>query len=485
MTETSLKSQATKGMLWSAVDKFAIQGVQFIIGIVLARLLLPEDFGLIGMLSIFIAISQTFIDSGMGSGLIQKKDRTSQDFSTVFVFNLGVSVVFYLILFASAPLIAQFYNMPQLVLLTRVLSLNIIINSLAIVQRTKLTISIDFKTIAKVNVASVFVSGIVAAYFAYTGLGVWALVLQNLVRAAVAVFMLWFLSHWTPSLIFSKQSFKSLFGFGSKLLIAGIYARTLQEVYNLTIGRVYSASHLGYYTRARSFVDITNGTITSILQQVTYPILASLRDERERMVSVYSRLVRMTAFFVFPAMVLLALLAEPFVKLLLTDKWLPAVALLQLMAFARIFYPISAINMNILNAIGRSDLFLKVDLAKLPVIATTLVITLPLGLKAIVVGHIVTSAISFFINAYMPGKLFGYGAIKQLVDMFPIMIASTVMALVVFVTLTVFDSSLIQLLLGSIIGVVTYLLASYLLKVSELQEVRIIGLKLIKRIKHD
>lgn len=481
MENTSLKSKATKGMLWSALDKFAVQAGHFAIGIVLARLLMPEDFGLIGMLSIFIAISQTFIDSGMGSGLIQKKDRSNHDFSTVFVFNLAVSVAFYLVLYFSAPLIAQFYSMPQLVMLTRVLSLNIIINSLAIVQRTKLTINIDFKTIAKVNVASVFISGIVAVYFAYSGLGVWALVIQNLVRAAVAVLMLWFLSRWTPSLFFSKDSFKNLFSFGSKLLIAGLYARTLQEVYNITIGKFYQAAELGFYTRARSFVDITNGTITSILQQVTYPILASLQDDRDRMVSVYSRLIRMTAFFVFPAMTLLALLAEPFVLFFLTEKWLPAVVLLQLMAFARIFYPISALNMNILNAVGRSDLFLKVDLSKFPVIVLVLIITIPLGVKAIVIGHIVTSFISFFINSYMPGKLFGYGALKQLRDMIPIFIATGIMAALVYASIFLLDSNILKMLIGGFVGISSFLTVSHFMKIEEMKEVQLIFSKIARR----
>ncbi|MDX9847995.1 MAG: lipopolysaccharide biosynthesis protein [Tenuifilaceae bacterium] len=481
MTSTTLKSKATKGMLWSALDKFAVQAGHFAIGIVLARLLMPEDFGLIGMLSIFIAISQTFIDSGMGSGLIQKKDRSNHDFSTVFVFNLAVSVTFYFILYFSAPLIAQFYSMPQLVMLTRVLSLNIIINSLAIVQRTKLTINIDFKTIAKVNVASVFISGIVAVYFAYSGLGVWALVIQNLVRAAIAVLMLWFLSRWAPSLVFSKESFKNLFGFGSKLLIAGLYARTLQEVYNITIGKFYQAAELGFYTRARSFVDITNGTITSILQQVTYPILASLQDDRDRMVSVYSRLIRMTAFFVFPAMTLLALLAEPFVLFFLTEKWLPAVVLLQLMAFARIFYPISALNMNILNAVGRSDLFLKVDLSKFPVIVLVLIITIPLGVKAIVIGHIVTSFISFFINSYMPGKLFGYGALKQLRDMIPIFIATGIMAALVYASIFLLDSNILKMLIGGFVGISSFLTVSHFMKIEEMKEVQLIFSKIARR----
>ncbi len=472
MTNKSLKSQATHGMLWSAIDKFAVQAGQFIIGIILARLLMPEDFGLIGMLSIFIAISQTFIDSGMGSGLIQKKNRSNVDFSTVFVFNLVVSVSFYGILFTTAPLIARFYETPQLVLLTRVLAINIIINSLAIVQRSKLIINIDFKTIAKVNVVSVLSGGLVAVYFAYTGWGVWALIIQNLVRALVSVVMFWILSHWKPSLIFSKESFKTLFGFGSKLLVSGLYATGLNEIYNISIGKVYSASELGYYTRSKQFAEVSAGTVTSIIQQVTYPILASIQENKERLVSVYSRLIKMTAFLVFPAMTLLALLAHPFIMLLLTDKWAPAIVLLQWLCFARVVTPISALNMNILNAVGRSDLFLKVDLAKAPIIIATLLITIPLGVKAIVIGNVITSVISFFINAYLPGKLFGYGPKQQIKDMILIFIATAVMAIAVFLITLLFENYYLQLGLGLITAIVFYAITSYFLKIEELNELK-------------
>ena len=478
---SSLKTQATKGMIWSAIDKFASQAGQFVIGVVLARLLMPKDFGLIGMLSIFIAVSQSFIDSGMGSGLIQKKNRTEADFSTVFIFNFAVSIFFYLLLFFTAPLIADFYNMPQLVLLTRVLSINIIISSLAIVQRSQLTINIDFKTIAKVNVISVLLSGIVAVYFAYIGWGVWTLVIQRIVGSVVSVFMLWVLSKWKFSLVFSKQSFKELFGFGSKLLLAGLYAQIFKNVYNIVIGKAYSASELGFYTRAKTFAESASGTVTSILHQVSYPILASLQDDKKRMVSVYRRLIRMTTFFIFPAMTLLALLAEPLVRLLLTDKWIPVIVLLQWMSFARIFYPISGINMNILNAMGRSDLFLKVDLSKFPIAVVALIITIPLGVKAIVIGHVVTSCVSFFINAYMPGKLFGYGAFKQLRDMMPIFIATGIMTLMVVLINYFIDMLLLKLIIGVGVGIVTYLLVCVALKLDELNEVRELLIKIKNR----
>ena len=439
---------------------------------------MPADFGLIGMLSIFIVLSQTLVDSGMGTGLIQKKNRTDFDFSTVFVFNLVISIFLYSILFVTAPAIANFYDSPQLVLLTRVLGINIIINSLAVVQYSKLTISIDFKTIAKVNVISVVLGGLMAIYFANFGFGVWALVIQQITRSLISVLMLWFLSKWKLSLFFSKQSFKNLFDFGSKLLIARIYAQILNNVYNIIIGKVYSASELGYYTNAKNYSDITAGTITGILQQVTFPILASLQDDKKRMISVYSRIIRMTAFFIFPIMTLLALLADPFIRLVLTEKWLPTVVLLQWLSFARMVSPISSVNMNILNAVGRSDLFLKVDLSKFPLLVLTLIITIPLGVKAMVIGHVVMAILAFFINAYMPGKLFGYGALSQLKDMIPIFISTVIMALTVFVVIIFIENLFLKLILGGISGIISYLVMSNMLKIEEINEVKSLLLKL-------
>lgn len=481
--KSSFKNIATVGILWSALDKFAGQFGQFIIGIILARLLLPEDFGLIGMLIVFLAFSKSFVDSGMGAGLIQKKDRTEVDFSTVFVFNLIVSVSVYIILFFSAPYIADFYGKPELINLTRVLCLIIVINSFAVVQRARLNINIDFKTFAKVNVASVFLGGLMGVIFAYLDYGVWALVIQHLSGAMVTVILLWHFSRWKPSVKFSTESFKKLFGFGSKLLLASLYAQAFRNVYDISIGKFYSASQLGYYTRAIGFAELSSGTITNILQQVTFPILASLQDDKIRMVSVYSRLIRMSSFFIFPVMTLLAILADPIIILLLGEKWRPVIVLLQWMCFARIFYPISSMNVNILNASGRSDLFLKIDLSKLPILVISLLITIPLGIEAIMIGHVVTSFLSFFINAYMPGKLFGYGAKSQIRDMFPVLICTLVMAVIVYFTVFWLKNMYLQIVVGGLTGVLVYGFMCSLLKVEEVEEVKILVTNILGKVK--
>jgi teichuronic acid exporter len=253
MQNTSLKSTAIKGVIWSAVDKFAVQFGQFFVGIVLARILLPEDFGLIGMLTIFITLSQTFIESGLGIGLIQRQERAEVDFSTLFVFNLAVSSFFYLLLFFSAPFISSFFEQPQLTDLTRILGLTLFLNAFAIVQRTKLTIAINFKSIAKSNVIGMTAGGFCGIMAAINGYGVWSLVIQMLIGSFASSLSLWFLTNWIPSIAFSKKSFKSLFGYGSKLLIAGLYAQILNNVYNICLGKFYTTASLGYYTRAKSF----------------------------------------------------------------------------------------------------------------------------------------------------------------------------------------------------------------------------------------
>lgn len=477
MQNTSLKATATKGIIWSAVDKFAVQLGQFVVGIVLARILLPEDFGLIGMLVIFIALSQTFIESGLGIGLIQRQNRSEIDFSTLFVFNLTVSGFFYLLLFFSAPFISSFFKQPQLTDLARVLGLSLFLNAFAIVQRTKLTIAIDFKSIAKSNVVGMIAGGLCGVIAAANGYGVWSLVVQTLIGSFASSVSLWLLSKWSPSIAFSKKSFKLLFRYGSKLLIASLYAQILNNVYNICLGKFYPTATLGYYTRAKSFADISAGTIVSILQQATFPILTSLQHDKEKLVSVYSRIIRMSAFFTIPLMTLIALLAKPIVILLLTDKWVHLIPLLQWMVFARIFLPMSAINMNLLNAIGRSDLFLKIDLCKLPLTIIAMIITIPLGVKAMIIGHVVTSAISFIINAYLPGKFYGCGPIQQLKEMLPFFVAATGMSVIICMISYFVDNLLLQLFFGAIFGAIAYLFICWLLKVNELTEVMKLFLK--------
>ena len=467
----TLKSKAASGMIWNAFGTFSSQGISFVIGIILARILMPSDYGLIGMLAIFFAISNMFIESGFSNALIQKIDRTETDYSTIFFFNLVVSSFIFIVLFITAPLISKFYNNSELTLLTRVLSLNILIGSFAIVQQARLKILVNFKTPALITLISVLFSGFIGVLMAYTGFGVWALVAQTISATILKTLLLFYFNKWYPKLVFSKQSLKQLFGFSSKLLIAGLVSTIVNNLYSILIGKLFTPKDVGFYTRARQYPELLSNTITSILQGVTYPILTSLQNERERMVSVYGRLMRVTVFFVIPLLTLFALLTEPFIRLLLTEKWMPVVPLIQWLCFARMITPISALNMNILNAIGRSDLFLKVDLSKLPIFIFSIVVTVPLGINIVVIGNFITSLIAFFINAYYPGKLFGFGALRQLKEMFSVILATLLMSVLVIGLTFIIHHDIIKLIVGLVAGITGYMGAAYLLKIDELKEV--------------
>lgn len=471
MTTKSLKLKALKGTVWNAFNVLIVQGINVVFGIILARILMPSDYGLIGMLAIFIAISQLFIEGGFRTALIQKNNCSNADYSTVFYFNLVAAVFLYLVLFFSAPLIAKFYHTLELERLTQVLSLNLIINSLSIVQQARLYIKLNFKAYALASFLSVVISAPLGLILAYRGFGAWALVIQSLSYSLVRTFFLFYFDRWLPLLIFRGVSFKQLFGFSFKLLGAGLISTTMSNIYSVLIGRKFAAKDLGFYTTARRYPDLLATTVTNILQDTNFSVLTSVRNEKARMISIYERLMSMTVFFVMPIMVLFALLADPFVHIFLTDKWAPVVPLLQWLCFCRIITTISIFNISIVNVIGRSDLYLKIEIFKVFVIMGGLILTIPLGLKAVVIGYFVVIVICFFINAYYPGKLFGYGVIRQIKEMKYIVYATLVMVLSFFVAQIFLPTGFMELLVCIPLCIIVYLAASYLFKIKELNEV--------------
>ena len=453
----SVKKELAHGVMWNFIEKILMEGAQFVIGIILARLLLPSDFGLIGMLAIFIAISNVFIDGGFAKAIIQKKDCQDIDYSTAFVNNIVMSFAIYGVLFFTAPLIARFYHEPILTNLTRVLALNFVLGSFNIVQRARLMSQVDFKSLAKIKVASVIIGGIVGICMAYSNCGVWSLVGQTISGTVVSMALFPLFSKWKPSFHFSKDSFRQLFGFGSKLMITGVYSVIVNNISTICIGKAYNSNRLGFYTRASQFSSLIAFTISDVLGTVSFPVLSHLQDERERMIALYKKTLYYTALVVFPIMVLCTLLARPIVLILLTEKWLPCVLLMQWLFLARMFTPISSVNMNILNAMGRSDLFLKVDLSKAPLLILTLVITIPISVEAICIGSFINAFICFFINAYMPGRLFGYGAWQQIKDWRYIFISLLIMTTLVLVFTHFVSNIWAQLFVGGIIGLGSYL----------------------------
>jgi O-antigen/teichoic acid export membrane protein len=435
----------------------------------MARLLDPSDYGVIGMLAIFLAIAQVFIDSGFSNALIRKQDRTETDFSTVFYFNIGIGILFYLALFFTSPFIAGFYKTPILTNVTRVVALNLLFNSLGVVQRAKLTILIDFKTQAKASLIAVVLSGIAGLGMAYTGFGVWALVFQSVLNAGLNLMFLWIFIPWKPLPVFSVSSFKDLFAYGSKLLVSALIDTTYKNMYTMVIGKKFQAVELGYYTRADQFAQFPSANLTGIFQRVTFPILSGIQDDDERLKAAYRQYLRIAAFIIFPLMCGLAAIAKPFILLVLTEKWSGVIVLLQVVCFSFMWYPVHAINLNLLQVKGRSDLFLRLEIIKKCVGIAILCVTIPMGITAMCAGSIVSSIIALVINTYYTGKLISVDFIRQMKDLLPILGSALLMALVVYGVSNMFDHTVLNLLCGIMSGIVCYLLVHTIAKSKELK----------------
>lgn len=467
---SSLKDKTVKGVLWSAIDRFSAQGIQFVFSILIARLLVPEDYGVIAMLGIFLAVSQTFIDSGFGTALIRKIDRTETDFSTVFYFNIIVAAVLYLILFFSAPAIARFYDTPLLEPVTRVIALNLIISSLSGIHNAKLSIAIDFKSKAKASIISSLVTGIIGLWLAYAGYGVWALVAQNISLRVVWTLMMWIIVKWRPKLVFSWKSFKELFSFGSKLLASGLLDTVYNNLYTLVIGKVFSHTILGVYSKANSLAQFPSSNITGVLQTVTFPVLSTIQNEEDRLSDAYKRFLKLSAFVVFPLMIGLSAVADPFIRIVLTDKWEGAIYILQIVCYSMMWYPIHAINLNILQVKGRSDYFLKLEIIKKIQGVLVLCITVPMGIVAMCYGSVISSVICLVWNTHYTKKLIGYGFFAQMRDLLPILIHSLVMGGIVAIVVHFVPTLWLKLIVGVISGIVYYIAGAYFMKFPEMNE---------------
>lgn len=467
---SSLKDKTVKGVIWSAVDRFSAQGIQFVFSILIARLLVPEDYGVIAMLNIFLAVSQTFIDSGFGTALIRKIDRTETDFSTVFYFNIAVASVFYIILFFSASAIANFYDTPLLESVTKIIALNLIINSLSGIHNAKLSIEIDFKSRAKISIITTLMTGAVGLWMAYVGYGVWALVVQSVLSSVIRTILLWIVVKWHPLLVFSWKSFKELFSFGSKLLASGLLDTLYNNIYTLVIGKVFSPSTLGVYSKASSLAQFPSSNITRVLQGVTFPVLSSIQNEEKRMADAYKRFLKLSAFVVFPLMIGLAAVADPFIRIALTDKWEDAIYLLQIICFALMWYPIHAINLNILQVKGRSDYFLKLEIIKKVQGVLFLILTVPMGIVAMCYGKVIGNIIALIWNTYYTKKLIGYGFINQIMDLLPILLHSLVMGGIVAIVVYFMPTLWLKLIIGVLSGVVYYIAGAYIMKFTEMDE---------------
>ena len=472
MATDSLKQKTTKGLFWSSVERFSNQGMSFFFSVILARLLSPSDYGIIAMVTIFFAVAQSFVDSGFSNALVRKTDRREEDLSTCFYFNIGVGIVAYIVLFLIAPLVASFYNQPILSPIIRITGLGVVLNSLCVVQQALFTIKIDFKSQAKVTLSATIISGIVGVILAYQGYGVWALVWQGVVMTSARMALLWLMSKWRPTTGFSKSSFNYLFGYGSKLLASGLLDTIYNNIYPIVIGKFYTPAQLGNYSRALSFAQLPSSNITSILQRVTFPVLSTIQDDIPRLQANYRRLLKLSAFIIFPLMTGLAAVAFPLIRVVLTPKWEGCSLYLQIICFALMWYPIHAINLNLLQVKGRSDLFLRLEIIKKIVGVCIMCITIPLGITAMCIGMVVSSLISLFINTYYTGKLINIGCLKQMRDLTPIFINSLIMGGIVYFSIQISDNDILQLSLSIIVGVLSYIGGALMITRSELKEFR-------------
>ena len=428
MSETTLKNKTAKGVGWSFIDNISSSGISFLVSLVLARILSPEEYGIMAMLTIFIAISNSIVDSGFSNALIRKNDVVELDYNTTFYFNLVVSGVLYLVLYVCAPFISNFFSEPLLIPVTRVLGLVLIVNACSIIQRTILVKAVDFKTQTKISLISSMLSGVIGVGMAIYHCGVWSLVGQQLSRQVLNSLFLWIYGKWKPLWEFSYNSFKNLFGFGSKLLLSGLIDTIYKNIYYIVIGRFYTADQLGQYTRAEQFTSIFSSNLTSVIQRVSYPVLSTIQEDAIRLQEAYRKIIKATMLITFVCMLVLAALAKPLVLILIGEKWLFAVPYLQILCFAEMLYPLHAINLNILQVKGRSDLFLKLEVIKKIVAILPIVLGITLGIKFMLWGAVCTSVISFFLNSYYSGHLVNYSTMNQIKDIFPTFLIASFVA---------------------------------------------------------
>ena len=414
--EESLKGKTLKGTIWSGVENVAQMGVTFIVSIVLARLLSPDDYGLIGIIAIFTTICNALINGGFTTALIRKKDVTDDDYNTAFIANLIASLFLYYVIYLCSPLIADFFNRQELVALTRVSSVGMIVGALALVPQTRLTKCLDFKSQTKITIVASILSGVAGIVMALLGFEVWSLVGQQLVYHILRSILLWVANKWTPSLHFSNSSFRDLFGFGWKMMVSSLLDNLWKELYQVVVGKFYSSASLGQYTRAKQFSQLFSTNLTNVIQRVTYPVLSNIQEERERMVAAYRKIIKLTMFVTAISMLFLGAISEPLLYCLIGSKWHEAATYLPLICIASSTYPLQAINLNMLQVQGRSDLFLGLEVIKKIIYLGPLLIGALVGIMPMLYANLVATIIAFFLNSHYSGKLLGYSSWMQLKD---------------------------------------------------------------------
>ena len=470
--ETSLKAKAIKGTLWSAIDRLSVQIINFGLSLAIARLLDPSDYGIIAMTMLFITLSNVFVDSGFANALVRKNDRTETDNSTVFYFNIAVGVAVYAIMWVASPLIAKFYNMPLLENVLRITALVIPLYSFSIVQQAILTINIDFKSQAKISVSAAFVSGFVGLVLAYNGAGVWSLTVQMVSAAFIKMTMLWIFVKWKPSQPFSKESFRELFSFGSKLLLANIVVAISNNITTLIIGKKFSSKQLGFYNRAEQISYFPVSNLTAVLQRVTFPVFSKMQDDMMTLRNNYLKIVRLTSLLSFLILGLLFVVAEPLVGLVLTSKWLPTVALMQILIIGIAWWPFFALNINILQVVGYSKYVLAIECAKATINLIAIFVAIPFGIEAVCISLSITAFVNSFIYTHFTKKAISVTWLNQVKVMLPHVIAALVSVVVAGLVICGAENLWIKIILGCVMYSAIYVATLYVIDKSEIKTLR-------------
>ena len=478
---TTLKEKTAKGLSWGFIDSLSNTGFTAIISIILARILSPEEFGLIGMIAIFIALGNSLMDSGFSGALIRKESVTDEDLSTVFYTNLALGTIIYLILYAIAPAISNFLNTDILCELIRVLGLSVIIVSFSQIQKVNFTRKIDFKTQAIISlIASVF-SGVISIWIALTGFGVWSLVAQQLSRQCIISILLWIFSSWKPNASFSAKSFKEMFSFGSKLLACSLISVIWSEVYSFVIGKMYNPISVGYFSRAEKFKNLATSNIGQVVQRVGYPILSSIQNEPDRQVRVYRRVIRVTILLAGTLVMGLVGCADAMIEVLIGAKWLPAAEYLRILGISGLFLPIILVSVNVFNANGKSDITLKLEIIKILLAGIPILLGILFNIKLMLWGIVAITFITYLIHAAFVAKEIEYSVWQQLKDIVPFIIIPTIMSAIVYSVGMIDLKPILQLTLqicaGCFVLVVIY---EYIYKTEEYTDIKGVLLKVLR-----
>lgn len=467
--------------IWRFAERCGAQLVTFIVSIVLARILMPEDYGTVALVTVFTTIMQVFVDSGLSTALIQKKDADDLDFSSVFYFNFAVCIILYLIMFFAAPVIASFYEMPELVSIVRVISLTIVISGVKGVQQSYVSRNMLFKRFFYATIGGTIFSAFLGIAMAYLGFGVWAIVAQQLSNTAIDTLILWITVRWRPKLMFSWERLKGLLGFGWKMLASGLLDTVYNNLRNLLIGKIYSSSDLAFYNQGDKFPKLIVTNINTSIDSVLLPAMSNEQDNREKVKNMTRRSIQVSTYIMAPLMIGLACCATSVVTLILTQKWLPCVFFLQIFCITYMFYPIHTANLNAIKAMGRSDLFLKLEICKKVVGLVLLFSTIFISVEAMAYSLLISTLASMIINSWPNKKLLNYSFLEQMKDILPSILLAVGMGVIVYLIGFLPVPTLPLLIIQVICGGVIYIVGSAVLKLEPYEYTKGIVLSFIRR----